>query len=222
MADEQVQTGDLTAGERDALDIFQQRLVKLNDLEEQRAAQGRLYKEQQFGTKVDRAAAAKPLSRMHLLDEQIQKASADVLTVEDKAVLKNVLKKACKVVEKQQFEHDQETLQRWRKRRNDGQQAADARREQTMTIDFLTEFSVPIIVGICLCAGYILKNLVPTDRINRFIPLLMGAAGAALNCWVKLASPRRSSWAACSPAWPPPACTSCSSSSLTPIDIALI
>lgn len=56
-----------------------------------------------------------------------------------------------------------------------------------MTIDFLTEFSVPVIVGICLCAGYILKNLVPTDRINRFIPLLMGAAGVALNCWVNLA-----------------------------------
>ena len=73
MAAEQVQTGDLTAGERDALDIFQQRLVKLNDLEEQRAAQGRLYKEQQFGTKVDRAAAAKTLSRMHLLDERSRK-----------------------------------------------------------------------------------------------------------------------------------------------------
>lgn len=56
-----------------------------------------------------------------------------------------------------------------------------------MTIDFLTEFAVPVIVGICLCAGYILKNLVPTDRINRFIPLIMGAMGIALNVWIQLA-----------------------------------
>jgi hypothetical protein len=56
-----------------------------------------------------------------------------------------------------------------------------------MNLDFLSEFAVPVIVGICLCTGYILKNLVPTDRINRFIPLIMGAAGVALNCWVNLA-----------------------------------
>lgn len=140
LAAEQVQTGDLTAGERDALDIFQQRLVKLNDLEEQRAEQGRLYKEQQFGAKVDRAAAAKTLNRMHLLDEQIQKASADVLTVEDKAVLKNVLKKARKVVEKQQFEHDQETLQRWRKRRNDAAAIKKYRERVRRDVDELTNW----------------------------------------------------------------------------------
>lgn len=56
-----------------------------------------------------------------------------------------------------------------------------------MTIDFLTEFAVPVIVGICLCAGYILKNLVPTEKIDRFIPLIMGAMGIALNVWIQLA-----------------------------------
>ena len=55
-----------------------------------------------------------------------------------------------------------------------------------MTIDFLTEFSVPVIVGICLCVGYILKHLVTTEKIDRFIPLIMGARGIALNVWIQL------------------------------------
>lgn len=56
-----------------------------------------------------------------------------------------------------------------------------------MNIDFLTEFAVPVIVGLCLCVGYILKHLVPTEKIDRFIPLIMGAMGIALNVWIQLA-----------------------------------
>ena len=29
-----------------------------------------------------------------------------------------------------------------------------------MNLSFLTNFTVPIIVGICLCVGYVLKNIV--------------------------------------------------------------
>ena len=53
-----------------------------------------------------------------------------------------------------------------------------------MDIGFLTEFAIPLIVGICLCVGYIIKNLVPSDSINRFIPLIMGVLGVLLNFWV--------------------------------------
>lgn len=56
-----------------------------------------------------------------------------------------------------------------------------------MDVTFLTDYAVPIIVGICLCIGYILKNLVPTDRINRYIPLIMGVLGVGLNAWMNLA-----------------------------------
>lgn len=55
-----------------------------------------------------------------------------------------------------------------------------------MDVTFLTDYAVPIIVGICLCIGYILKNLVPTDKINRYIPLIMGALGVGLNAWMNL------------------------------------
>lgn len=55
-----------------------------------------------------------------------------------------------------------------------------------MNITFLTEFAVPIIVGICLCIGYIIKNMIPSDGINKYIPLIMGALGVALNVWINL------------------------------------
>ena len=53
-------------------------------------------------------------------------------------------------------------------------------------MDFLTNFSIPVIVGVCLCIGYILKNLVPTDKVNKFIPLIMGLLGLGLNVWINL------------------------------------
>lgn len=53
-------------------------------------------------------------------------------------------------------------------------------------MEFLTQFSIPVIVGICLCVGYILKNVVPIDKINKFIPLIMGAMGLGLNIWINL------------------------------------
>lgn len=55
-----------------------------------------------------------------------------------------------------------------------------------MNIDFLTNYAVPIVVGVCLCVGYILKNVVPNEKVNRFIPLIMGVLGVALNAWINL------------------------------------
>lgn len=53
-----------------------------------------------------------------------------------------------------------------------------------MDLGFLTEFAVPIIVGICLCVGYIVKNVIPNENLNRFIPLIMGLLGVGLNIWI--------------------------------------
>lgn len=53
-----------------------------------------------------------------------------------------------------------------------------------MEFEFLKEYLVLVVLGICLCAGYILKHLVPTQKINRFIPLMMGALGVMLNLWL--------------------------------------
>lgn len=37
-----------------------------------------------------------------------------------------------------------------------------------------------VILGICLCVGYMLKNAVSTNKINKFIPLIMGVLGMVL------------------------------------------
>ena len=118
LAASELQTADLSEAERDALGIFQQRLSKLETLQEERAELGRLYKDQQFGTKVDRAAAEQTRNRMKTMDGQIEKAKAEVLSIEDKQVLKQILQKARKVVEKQQWTKDEEKLKRYRDRRN--------------------------------------------------------------------------------------------------------
>ena len=55
-----------------------------------------------------------------------------------------------------------------------------------MDIGYLTKYAVPLIVGICLCVGYIIKNMIPSDKINRFIPLIMGILGVVLNVWVNM------------------------------------
>lgn len=53
-----------------------------------------------------------------------------------------------------------------------------------MNLDFLYNYIMPIILGICLCIGFILKNAIKTDAINKFIPLIMGILGVFLSVWV--------------------------------------
>ena len=53
-----------------------------------------------------------------------------------------------------------------------------------MDLGFLSEYAVPLIVGICLCVGYILKHLVTTEAVDKYIPLIMGALGVVLNVWI--------------------------------------
>lgn len=47
----------------------------------------------------------------------------------------------------------------------------------------LTEFISPIILLACLAIGYILRNLIPTDSINRYIPLIVGVLGVLFAWW---------------------------------------
>lgn len=140
LAASDLQNADLTAAERDALGIFQRRLASLEALQEERKDLGRLYKEQQFGAKVDRTAAEKTRSRMQVLDGQIEKAKAEVLSIEDKQVLNQVLQKARKVVEKQQWTKDQETLKRWRDRRNNADAIKKYRDRLSGDVDELTNW----------------------------------------------------------------------------------
>ncbi len=51
-------------------------------------------------------------------------------------------------------------------------------------MEFLNNYIVLVVVAICLCVGYVLKNVVTSEKVNRFIPLVMAALGILLNLWV--------------------------------------
>lgn len=51
-------------------------------------------------------------------------------------------------------------------------------------MEFVNDYIVLIVLAVCLCVGYILKNLITTKKINRFIPLIMAVTGVVVNLWV--------------------------------------
>ena len=52
-----------------------------------------------------------------------------------------------------------------------------------MDISFLTEYMVPVIVGLCLCVGYVVKKWV-ADVDNKYIPTICAVLGVALAVWM--------------------------------------
>lgn len=50
-------------------------------------------------------------------------------------------------------------------------------------VNFLTDYIVLVVVGICLCVGYILKNAIP-KLDNRYIPAVMGVLGVVIVFWI--------------------------------------
>ena len=51
-------------------------------------------------------------------------------------------------------------------------------------MEFLNDYLVLIVMGICLCIGYVIKHLIPTDKVNKWIPLIMAVLGVGLNVWL--------------------------------------
>ena len=52
-----------------------------------------------------------------------------------------------------------------------------------MNLEFLTTFFAPVIVGVCLCVGYLVKRWVK-DVDNRFIPTICAGVGLLLAVWI--------------------------------------
>ena len=50
-------------------------------------------------------------------------------------------------------------------------------------MEFLNDFMVPVIMGICLCMGYIVKRWIK-DVDNKFIPTLCAVLGVLLALWM--------------------------------------
>lgn len=50
-------------------------------------------------------------------------------------------------------------------------------------MDFLNEFIMPVILGICLIVGYIIKQWVK-DVDNKWIPTIVTVLGVVLSMWL--------------------------------------
>jgi hypothetical protein len=51
-------------------------------------------------------------------------------------------------------------------------------------MEFLNDYLILMVVGICLCIGYVLKHVVAIEKVNKFIPLIMAVLGIVINLWL--------------------------------------
>lgn len=51
-----------------------------------------------------------------------------------------------------------------------------------MSLEFLNDYVILVVLGICYCVGYAIKNFLPTD--NKYIPLIMLCLGVVVNIWL--------------------------------------
>ena len=54
-----------------------------------------------------------------------------------------------------------------------------------MDLNFISEYAVPVIVGIGLCVGYVIKTSFSSID-NKYIPLIMVILGVTLNIWINM------------------------------------
>ena len=52
-----------------------------------------------------------------------------------------------------------------------------------MTFADFQDLIVPTTTIACLCVGFVLNNLVPGEKLTKFIPLIMGVLGIAFTAW---------------------------------------
>ena len=55
-----------------------------------------------------------------------------------------------------------------------------------MDLTFLSEYFIPVIVGICLCVGYVIKTSIPKVD-NSLIPMILSIIGLLINIWINSA-----------------------------------
>lgn len=50
-------------------------------------------------------------------------------------------------------------------------------------MEFLNEYMLPVVLGICLCVGYIVKKWI-SDIDNKYIPTIVAIIGIVLSVWI--------------------------------------
>lgn len=50
-------------------------------------------------------------------------------------------------------------------------------------MEFLNDYMLPVVLGICLCVGYIVKKWI-SDVDNKYIPTIVAIIGVVLSIWI--------------------------------------
>ena len=118
MAASEITVEGMTDAERNALEIFNNTLDRLGAEQEHRADLGRQYKDQQFTKGGSRAEADRIRAAMQVSDSKIKSLENRLLSLENKDLLKSVLRKARNVVEGEERARGVENLRKYREKRN--------------------------------------------------------------------------------------------------------
>lgn len=51
-------------------------------------------------------------------------------------------------------------------------------------MEFLDEYMLPVVLGICLCVGYVMKRWIQ-DIDNKYIPTVVAVLGIFLAVWIQ-------------------------------------
>lgn len=54
-----------------------------------------------------------------------------------------------------------------------------------LDLTFIQQYCVPLVLGICLCVGYIIKTSIPSIP-NNLIPLIISVIGLMVNVWINM------------------------------------
>lgn len=49
--------------------------------------------------------------------------------------------------------------------------------------EIISSYIVPVVLIVCLCVGYIVKHIIPSDKVNRYIPVIVGMLGIFISIW---------------------------------------
>lgn len=53
-------------------------------------------------------------------------------------------------------------------------------------METMEQFIVVIPTLVALCVGWLVKHVIPSDAVNRFIPLIAAAVGVGMNLWLNM------------------------------------
>lgn len=59
----------------------------------------------------------------------------------------------------------------------------DTGEKEKNKMEILNQYLVLVVMAICLCVGYVIKNSLDFIR-NKYIPLIMAVLGVVLNVWL--------------------------------------